>query len=159
MHKNSYELMEKLLRKIAKPGFQVLDVGSKRHLKQATYKTIVESFKMKYTGFDAEEGECVDIVGDVYCMSKRPWMHLDIVISGQMLEHLEHPREAVDQMCSILKPGGMIILIAPYVHTEHRYPIDCWRFLPDGMKSLLRGLVSEVQSNLVGNDCWATGVK
>ena len=33
---------------------------------------------------------------------------------------------------------GIACLIAPSGGYEHRYPVDCWRFYPDGMRALAR---------------------
>src|ERR1700758_690440 len=41
-------------------------------------------------------------------------------------------------MCRIVRPGGLIFLIAPSRGPEHRYPVDCWRFYPDGYRALAR---------------------
>ena len=69
-------------------------------------------------------------------------------------------------MARILKPNGTIIIIAPSIWVQHRYPIDCWRFLPDGMRCLLEeaGLAfmdSKVYKNKnpMEVDCYATGRK
>jgi len=34
--------------------------------------------------------------------------------------------------------GGIVCIIAPWQWRYHRYPIDCWRILPDGMEFLLK---------------------
>ncbi|MFA7044577.1 MAG: hypothetical protein WC186_09550, partial [Bacteroidales bacterium] len=35
------------------------------------------------------------------------------------------------------KKGGLVCIITPFSVPEHRYPIDCWRILPDGYRYLL----------------------
>jgi len=35
------------------------------------------------------------------------------------------------------KPGGVCCIITPWKQREHKYPIDCWRIMPDGMRFLL----------------------
>jgi hypothetical protein len=40
------------------------------------------------------------------------------------------------EMGRALKPGGMIVLIAPSRGPEHRFPVDCWRFYPDGFRAV-----------------------
>ena len=42
------------------------------------------------------------------------------------------------EMVRVLKPEGLICIIAPRGFKEHRHPVDCWRFLPDGMRALAR---------------------
>ena len=41
-------------------------------------------------------------------------------------------------MAHVLRPGGMICIIAPSRGYEHRYPVDCWRFYPDAFAALAR---------------------
>jgi hypothetical protein len=37
-----------------------------------------------------------------------------------------------------LRSKGLIFLIAPSRGPEHLYPVDCWRFLPDGYRALAK---------------------
>jgi hypothetical protein len=37
----------------------------------------------------------------------------------------------------MLKPDGIICVVAPWTYPEHKYPVDCWRIMPDGMRFLL----------------------
>jgi SAM-dependent methyltransferase len=60
----------------------------------------------------------------------------DLVISGQAFEHIEFPWLTIREIERVLKPGGFAIIIAPSSGPEHRYPNDCWRFYPDGMRAL-----------------------
>ena len=41
-------------------------------------------------------------------------------------------------MARVLKPGGLIFLLAPSRGPEHRYPQDCWRFYPDAYRALAK---------------------
>ncbi len=63
---------------------------------------------------------------------------VDIVISGQMLEHCEFFWLAFQEMVRLLKPDGVIFLIAPSAGPIHRYPVDCYRFYPDAYAALAR---------------------
>jgi SAM-dependent methyltransferase len=63
---------------------------------------------------------------------------MDVVISGQVLEHAEYFWITALEMARVLKPGGLICLIAPSAGPEHRYPVDCWRFYPDGMRAIAK---------------------
>lgn len=42
------------------------------------------------------------------------------------------------EIARILKPHGICCIIAPSGGPEHRYPVDCWRFYPDGCAALAR---------------------
>ena len=62
----------------------------------------------------------------------------DIVISGQALEHIEFFWITISEMTRVLKKDGLLCVIVPLGWDEHRYPVDCYRFLSDGMVSLAR---------------------
>lgn len=111
-------------------GVSILDVGSRcvqRSFKR-TYRELFEA-DYKYHGMDVEAGENVDIVGyenirDVY----------DVVISGQTMEHVKRPWEWLKNLVPYFKK--YICIIAPHAGGEHRYPIDTYRYMPDGMRDL-----------------------
>lgn len=60
----------------------------------------------------------------------------DAVLSTQVLEHLEYPREAVKELFRVLKPGGKLFLTAPMAHSEHQAPYDFFRYTSYGLKSI-----------------------
>ena len=104
---------------------------------------------------DIAEGENVDIVVayPVY-WSEIATESFQTVISGQMLEHCEYPWQAYREMGRILKTDGFLCVIAPRKAGTHRYPVDCWRFLPDGMRALGKWADLQTLETFVnGNDC------
>lgn len=42
------------------------------------------------------------------------------------------------EISRVLKDDGICCIIAPSSGNEHKYPVDCWRFYPDGFKSLTK---------------------
>lgn len=128
MHDNSMNLMKwfryKYLRNMK--GCSILDVGSKVFGKQESYKTLFNEYQ--YVGMDIEEGPNVDIVG--YDLLNK----YDVVISGQVMEHVERPWEWLCQLTKYFHK--YICIISPHTFPEHRFPIDCYRFLPDGIRAL-----------------------
>jgi SAM-dependent methyltransferase len=61
---------------------------------------------------------------------------VDLVLSGQMLEHCPHFWLVFNEIFRILKPNGMAFIIAPSSGPVHRYPVDCYRFYPDSYQAL-----------------------
>ena len=163
MHNASMILMKNLLASSGLVGGVVVDAGS--FDVNGTYRTLFGP-SWKYFGVDTREGKNVDIVMvDEY---RIPLFsdHADLVISGQTIEHCRNPFRLVGEMARVLKPGGAIIIIAPFKWSVHRFPIDCWRFLPDGMRCLFdeAGLKldkSEIMPSKNQNDvdCYAVGWK
>jgi SAM-dependent methyltransferase len=159
--------MYDFLKEYAKDGDRILDVGSQRQEGDPCYQDLLEILQLKcdYIGADIEEGDNVDVI-----VSPETWDivndYYHIVISGQTLEHCEFPWQTVQEMARVLKPGGYMCIIAPKIQKQHRFPVDCWRFLPDGMKALgkwagLKCIKAKSQHCGFGEairrpvDCWA----
>jgi len=108
-----------------------------------TYRPLFEH--CAYEGLDAEAGPNVDRVVDLYDFGTKQY---DVGISGQCLEHVEDTHRWVEAFQRIVKPGGLMCVIVPASQIEHRFPIDCWRILPDAMRWLFRA-VKVVECRLV----------
>jgi SAM-dependent methyltransferase len=103
-----------------------------------TYRPLFDRNPWTYSGLDTGPGPNVDLVLD----GEYEWKNVqdemfDVVISGQTLEHVRHPWLFVGSLFRIVKRGGIVCVIAPYLWNYHEHPIDCWRVFPDGMKALL----------------------
>jgi SAM-dependent methyltransferase len=60
----------------------------------------------------------------------------DIVISGNVIEHVKKPWLWIREVARVCKAGGHVITISPISIGYHAYPVDCWRIYPDGMRVL-----------------------
>lgn len=149
MHPNSMKLMTDLFSAHATPADNryVIDVGS--YNVNGNYRALVEGLGFSYFGVDIAEGPNVDQVVPEIGLWKVPQLS-DITISGQCLEHTTRPWEWIRQVKSVTSPGGLLIIIAPWMWEIHRYPVDCWRILPDGMNALFDFI--DVESVNVGTD-------
>ena len=138
MHKSSYEHMQRLVSKYLQPdqGLQVVDIGS--YDVNGSYRTLFQQPKWRYTGVDLEAGPGVDVVLDSPYRLPFSDRSADVIVSGQAFEHVEHFWMSWLEMQRVLRPGGLIFLIAPSRGPEHRYPQDCWRFYPDGYRALAK---------------------
>lgn len=114
----------------------VLDVGGSDY--NGSYREVFAHPRFAYTATDISEGPGVQLVmQDPYRLPIDD-RSIDIVVSGQMLEHCEFFWLAFAEMVRVLRPGGFIFLIAPSAGPEHRYPVDCYRFYPDAFRALAR---------------------
>jgi SAM-dependent methyltransferase len=110
----------------------ILDLGSTEM--GACYKPIFNKPSWIYVGVDLSPGPNVDVVlKRPYDWREIPSASVDVLISGQVLEHVEYFWITALEVSRVLKPGGLACIIAPSSGPEHRYPVDCWRFYPDGM--------------------------
>jgi SAM-dependent methyltransferase len=77
----------------------------------------------------------VDIIADVHYLPLKS-NSVGGVISVAMLEHVANPKSAVDEMHRILKPGGHIYAIVPFIFGYHSAPNDYYRWTKEGVKNL-----------------------
>ena len=115
---------------------RIVDIGSLNV--NGSYREIFSDSIFEYIGVDVVKGDGVDVVAENPYAYPLPDKFADIVISGQMMEHCEFFWKAFDEMVRIAKPGALIVLIVPSHGPIHRYPVDCYRFLPDSMGALAK---------------------
>jgi len=60
----------------------------------------------------------------------------DIVVSSNVMEHVRMFWKWFDELKRVIKPGGLIITVAPISWPYHEAPVDCWRVYPDGLRAL-----------------------
>lgn len=160
MHPNATEKMIHLLNYVAHRirVEKVLDVGSLDE--NGCYRPIVEERGWKYIGIDIRRGPNVDIIVEPY---KYPFKDnsFELVISGQTLEHVQAPWLWAKELYRITTKGGYVAIIAPYLFLQHRFPVDCWRILPDGAIYLLKDWAGfeEAYAEISDNDTWMWGKK
>ena len=141
MHLSSMEAMQgfvdhHLADRTGEP-LRVLDVGSMNV--NGTYRTLFDQPAWTYTGLDLEPGSGVDrVLASPYTWRNVRSNSYDVVITGQAFEHIEFPWITVLHVTRALVPGGLLCMIVPSGGEEHRYPVDCWRFYPNGVAALAR---------------------
>ncbi|MFH0729726.1 MAG: methyltransferase domain-containing protein [Pseudomonadota bacterium] len=115
----------------------VLDLGSMDV--NGTYKECFNCPAWTYLGLDLTPGKNVDIVlKDPYDWREIRSDSVDVLVSGQAFEHIEYFWITALEIARVLKPDGLCCIIAPSGGPEHRYPVDCWRFYPDGFAAIAR---------------------
>ena len=131
------QFRDKYLSERTEQKLNILDLGSTEM--GACYRPIFQEPAWNYVGVDLSPGPNVDVV------LRRPydWREItgasvDLLISGQVLEHVEFFWITALEISRVLRPGGLACLIAPSSGPEHRYPLDCWRFYPDGMRAFAK---------------------
>jgi SAM-dependent methyltransferase len=147
MHDSSLKNMNKfILQYLDKNSdYKILDIGSQdvRNDESYTYKALLRNEgaqgKWTYIGCDVVSGNNVDVVlENVYHWSKFKTESVDCVISGQALEHIEYFWLTVLEIYRVLKQGGVCCIIVPSAGPEHKYPLDCYRYYPDGLKAMCK---------------------
>lgn len=76
----------------------------------------------------------------------------DVVVFTQVMEHLPEPSAVLAELQRVLRPGGLLILVAPQSWHAHQIPHDFYRYTAYGIRYLLQknGLVAEKVQPLGG---------
>jgi len=144
MHASSVDKMrafrDKYLISKKDESLSILDVGSQEVYENGSYKPLFADYpQWKYQGLDMVDGNNVDIVlKDTYDWSQIRSNSVDVIISGQAFEHIEYFWLSMMEIARVLKLGGICCIVAPSSGYEHRYPVDCWRFYPDGFRAMAK---------------------
>lgn len=121
----------------AQDKLRVVDIGSQDV--NGSYRPLFNQAQWEYVGVDMADGRNVNVV----LQNPYDWRELrsntaDVVVSGQAFEHIEYFWISALEVARLLKPGGICCLIVPSAGPEHRYPVDCWRFYPDGLRAIAK---------------------
>lgn len=148
MHKNSHSKMEWFKKTYLNTTskLDILDVGSLDGKGNYNYSDIFDEKNWTYTGLDFEDGHNVDIVvTDIYNWFEVEDNSYDVVISGQLFEHLEFFWLTMSQIERVLRPGGYVCIIAPSAGPRHGGNMpNCYYFYEDGLRAMAKYVDLEV---------------
>ena len=147
MHESSYlkmeEFRQRYLDRRKTEDLHIYDLGSQDV--NGSYRPLFSEPSWHYVGLDMAAGKNVDVVLQTpYAWKEIASQSADVVVSGQAFEHIQYFWITMLEVARVLKPGGLCCILAPSSGPEHRYPLDCWRFYPDGMTSLAHFAQMEV---------------
>lgn len=98
-----------------------------------TYRGIDTSDAKARFGYDVPDTEYFD--GDDWPVDAGAF---DMALCTEVLEHIPEPRQLLAQAYRSLRPGGRLLLTAPFAARWHFIPYDYWRYTPSGLDLLLR---------------------
>ena len=135
----------------------VLDVGAADH--HELIRELFQATGHRYWSVDKDGSEGVDIIA-IVPREKLPMIHgIQTALILSMLEHAFVPNTVVKWTTSKMAPSGKLLVLAPMLHATMLSP-DLWRFMPDGVKWLLRGLtIKELISDPTDTDIFAVAEK
>jgi SAM-dependent methyltransferase len=138
MHKSAHDHMALCIRKHMPNDrhYRVLDLGARLSPGQKmTHRQLLAEYDMQYVGIDVQPGNNVDIVMEKPYWIPAPSHSVDVLVSGQVFEHIPFFWVTMLEIARVLRPGGHAFITAPsrgHVHSTY----DCWRYYPDGYRAM-----------------------
>jgi SAM-dependent methyltransferase len=141
-------------------GCVIVDIGSYDY--NGSYRPLFANGSSKYIGADIIPGPGVDVI-----VGSDAWNALkdvDAVISGQTFEHVEDVPLLLGQIKEILKPSGLLCIIAPSAGPPHDYPSWYRNFSIETMTGFITDAGFEVISCTIDKkslwcDCCCIAIK
>ena len=105
-------------------GVHVLDLGGHKMRKRGFFD--IGGFGVQVTYANLTRGRCPDVQADA---ARLPLCacSIDVVICSELLEHVASPQMVLSEVHRILKPGGRVLMTAPFLYPIHADPWDFGR--------------------------------
>ncbi|SDR98417.1 Methyltransferase domain-containing protein [Mucilaginibacter mallensis] len=98
------------------------------------YRSVIEPKVGKYLGIDLEMNPKAEHHIGFDSKTTLPDNYVDIILSNQVLEHVDTPSGYLQEAYRILKPGGTMILTTHGYWFYHPTPNDYWRWTSAGLR-------------------------
>jgi len=134
-------------------GKRILEVGSK--YVNGGVRPLIERFcePKEYVRTDIGSGRFVDLLLPAEKLEYFGTEHFDVVISTEVLEHVQDWRLVINNIKKVLKRGGYAYITARSRGTPyHGYPYDFWRYeIEDGNRIFSDFEIIVVQKDEAGD--------
>lgn len=141
MHRSAYKKMRRLVDQFVPTDrrLRVVDLGSgtnpNQHAAGMTHAALFDDYNAEVIGVDVVKAPNVDVVlTKPYRLPFRS-NSVDVVISGQVFEHIPFFWASVLEVARVLKPGGLFLMTVPSRGHKHMI-VDCWRYYDDGVRAM-----------------------
>jgi SAM-dependent methyltransferase len=113
------------------PGSRILDAGA-GELKNKQFCAHLRYVSQDFCQYDGKgdaaglhpgawDTSGIDLVCDITAIPE-PDESFDAILCSEVLEHIPEPTKALDEFARLLRPGGVLILTAPFASLVHMAP-------------------------------------
>lgn len=115
-------------------GGMILDLGGNKKAKRGQFDIGCLAGSVIYANLS--DAKSPDVVTDAALLPFGPGT-FDTAICSELLEHVYDPRKVIVEVCRALKPGGALIICAPFMVGIHGDPYDFGRYTDSFWSRLL----------------------
>jgi SAM-dependent methyltransferase len=141
MHLNSELIFKKYCPPYFKDHIKVLEIGPAGI--PSAYSKVVNNETIQWDTIDLKSTTHIaSSIDKLTYTTENPYQFpiesntYDIVLSGNVIEHVQDIWAWMNELKRILKTGGLIFTINPVSWEYHEAPIDCWRIYPKGYEAI-----------------------
>jgi SAM-dependent methyltransferase len=140
MHANSKLLFEKYAVPFFRANQTVLEIGPDAI--PSAYRDSVRETGLRWETLEIQRADRLTPLHAVSYVAKHEYSFplpdntYDVVVSGQVIEHVRKIWTWYRELARVCRSGGHVITICPVTWPYHEDPVDCWRIYPEGMKAL-----------------------
>ena len=102
------------------------------------YRPIFEPYVFEYIGVDLPNNLDANSYTSMDSKTELPTDLADVVLSTQVLEHVNSPTCYLQECYRILKPNGVLILSTHGYWPYHPGPSDLWRWTSSGLSKIVK---------------------
>ncbi|HXF63753.1 MAG TPA: methyltransferase domain-containing protein [Caldilineaceae bacterium] len=118
-------------------GSRVLDLGGHKKVKRGAFDIGRYDLHVLYANLTADKSP--DLQADAAALPL-PTATFDVVICTELLEHVPEPRRVLAEATRVLRPGGTLVITAPFLYPIHADPYDFGRYTETYWRYLLAEL-------------------
>ncbi|MBD3748340.1 MAG: class I SAM-dependent methyltransferase [Sphingobacteriales bacterium] len=101
------------------------------------YRSVIEPMVDKYLGVDLKINPKAEHHIDFDSKTTLPDNFADVVLSNQVLEHVDNPSGYLQEAFRILKPSGYLVISTHGYWFYHPTPNDYWRWTSAGLRKTM----------------------
>ena len=146
LRKHTYVYFEKMLSSQA-DNAKLIDLGAGPQ----QFKKLTSRFDV--TAVDKDNYEGIDVIADLNETLPFEDESVDIVLLSHTLEHIATPQYLTDECHRVLKKGGIVLAVIPFLVLEHQGPYDFYRYTQHGIEHLFKDFAKvEIEDLGTAND-------
>jgi SAM-dependent methyltransferase len=118
------DFMARQMAQVARGSF-VLDLGGHKQVKRGAFDITHYAVQVLYANLTLDKRP--DVQADA---ARTPFASgaFDAVVCTELLEHVPDPQPVLAEIARVLRPGGIVLITAPFLYPIHADPYDFGRY-------------------------------